>query len=379
MSTRRKYSLGILAAIVLLFLAPEFSRAAQQKAQTLEIGRQAPDFNLPGVDGRNYRLADFADAKILVVVFTCNHCPTAQAYEDRINKLTSDYKSKGVAVVGISPNDPEAVRLDELGYSDMGDTFEETKIRVKDKSYNFPYLYDGKTQAVTTAYGAVATPHLFIFDNQQKLRYAGRFDDSEKTPKQVKSSDAINAIETILAGKKIPVEKAMALGCSIKWANKRASAKAALVSWAREKVTLTTINAKEVSELVKNDTAKLRLINVWATWSEPSVRQIEQFVIANRMYRQRDFELITISADSPAKEQQVLSALKKQQASCKNYLFAEGDIYRLMEAVDKNLLGGVPCTLLIEPGGKVIYRRLGLIEPLELKKTIVEYVGRYYK
>ena len=374
-----KHSLGILAAIVLLFLAPEFSRSAQQKVKTLEIGRQAPDFNRPGVDGRNYRLADFADAKILVVVFTCNHCPTAQAYEDRIKKLTSDYKSKGVAVVAISPNDPQAVRLDELGYSDMGDTFEEMKIRVRDKGYNFPYLYDGKTQAITLAYGAVATPHLFIFDNQRKLRYAGRFDDSEKTPKQVKSNDAINAIEAILAGGKVPVEKTMAFGCSIKWANKRASAKAALVSWAREKVALTTINAKDVSKLVKNDTPKLRLINVWATWSEPSVEQIEQFVIANRMYRRRDFELITISADSPAKEQQVLAALKKQQASCTNYLFTQGDIYQLMKTVDRDLLGGVPCTLLIEPGGKVIYRRLGLIEPLELKKTIVEYVGRYYK
>ena len=374
-----KNSLAVLAAIVVLFLAPEFSRSAQQKVETLEIGRQAPDFNLPGVDGRNYRLADFADAKILVVVFTCNHCPTAQAYEDRIKKLTSDYKSKGVAVVAISPNDPQAVRLDELGYSDMGDTFEEMKIRVKDKGYNFPYLYDGKTQAVTIAYGAVATPHLFIFDNQRKLRYAGRFDDSEKTNQQVKSNDAINAIEAILAGKKVPVEKTMAFGCSVKWASKRESAKAALVSWAGEDVTVTAINAKDVSELVKNDTSKLRLINIWATWSEPSVEQIEQFVIANRMYRRRDFELITISADSPAKEQQVLSALKKQQASCTNYLFAQGDIYQLMEAVDKDLLGGVPCTLLIEPGGKVIYRRLGLIEPLELKKTIVEYVGRYYK
>jgi len=374
-----KYSLGILAAIVLLFLAPEFSRAAQQKAQTLEIGRQAPDFNLPGVDGRNYRLADFADAKILVVVFTCNHCPTAQAYEDRIKKLTSDYKNKGVAVVAISPNDPEAVRLDELGYSDMGDTFEEMKIRTRDKGYNFPYLYDGKTQAVTLDYGAVATPHLFIFDNRRKLRYAGRFDDSEKKPKQVKSNDAINAIEAILAGRKVPVEKTRAFGCSVKWSGKRESAKAALASWAREEVALTAINAKDLSELVKNNTSKLRLINIWATWSVPSVKQLEQFVIANRMYRRRDFELITISADSPAKEQQVLSALKKQQASCKNYLFAQGDIYQFMEAVDKDLLGGVPCTLLIEPGGKVIYRRLGLIEPLELKKTIVEYVGRYYK
>jgi thiol-disulfide isomerase/thioredoxin len=373
-----KHNLGILAAIVVLFLVPTFSRSAQHKVETLEIGRQAPDFNLPGVDGRNYRLADFDDAKILVVVFTCNHCPTAQAYEDRIKKLASDYKNKGVAVVAISPNDPEAVRLDELGYSDMSDTFEEMKIRAGDKGYNYPYLYDGKTQAVAHAYGPVATPHLFIFDSQRKLRYVGRFDDSEK-PKQVKSNDAINAIDAILAGRKVPVEKTMAFGCSIKWADKRASAKAALVSWAKEEVSLTTINAKDVSELVKNNTSKLRLINVWATWSEPSVEQIEQFVIMNRMYRQRDFELITISADSPAKEQQVLSALKKQQASCKNYLFAPGDIYQLMEAVDKELLGGVPYTLLIEPGGNVIYRRLGLIEPLELKKAIVEYVGRYYK
>ena len=99
----------------------------------------------------------------------------------------------------------------------------------------------------------------------------------------------------------------------------------------------------------------------------------------NRMYRRRDFELITVSADSSSKEKQVLAALKKQQASCKNYLFVQGDIYQLTEAVDKDLLGGVPCTFLIEPGGKVIYHRLGSIEPLELKKTIVEYVGRYYK
>ena len=373
-----KHSLGILAVIVLLFFAPAFSRSAQQKIKMLEIGRQAPDFNLPGVDGRNYRLADFAEAKILVVVFTCNHCPTAQAYEDRIIKLTSDYKNKGVAVVAISPNDPEAVRLNELGYSDMGDTFEEMKIRAEDKSYNFPYLYDGKTQTVTSAYGAVATPHLFIFDNQRKLRYVGRFDDSEK-PKQVKSNDTINAVEAILAGKKVPVEKTMAFGCSIKWASKRESARTSLVSWTREEVSLTTINAKDVNELVKNNTSKLRLINVWATWSQPSVEQLGQFVIMNRMYRRREFELITISADSPAKKDQVLSALKKQQTSCQNYLFARGDIYQLMEAVDKDLLGGVPYTLLIEPGGKVIYRRLGLIEPLELKKTIVEYVGRYYK
>jgi thiol-disulfide isomerase/thioredoxin len=229
------------------------------------------------VDGRNYQLLDFAEAKILVVVFTCNHCPTAQAYEDRIIKMTSDYKNKGVAVVAIMPNDPLAVRLDELGYSDMSDTFEEMKIRVKDKGYNFPYLYDGKNQKVAFVYGPVATPHLFIFDNQRKLRYTGRFDDSEKKPNQVNSKDAINAIEAILAGKKVPVEKTMAFGCSIKWADKRDSVKAAFASWAREKVSLEKINAKEVSELVKNNTAKIRLINIWEPAECRAVRAVRYY------------------------------------------------------------------------------------------------------
>jgi peroxiredoxin len=249
-----KHVFGVLMTVALLFLAPAVSRAAQHKIETLEIGSQALDFNLPGVDGRNHQLSDFADAKVLVVVFTCNHCPTAQAYEDRIKKLTSDYKNKGVAVVAISPNDPLAIRLDELGYTDMSDTFEEMKIRAADKGYNFPYLYDGKTQAVARAYGPVATPHLFILDDHRKLRYVGRFDDSEK-PKQVKSNDAINAIEALLAGRKVPVEKTLAFGCSIKWADKRDSVKAAFASWAREEVSLEKINAKEVTELVKNNSS----------------------------------------------------------------------------------------------------------------------------
>jgi hypothetical protein len=121
------------------------------------------------------------------------------------------------------------------------------------------------------------------------------------------------------------------------------------------------------------------LVNVWASWSGPSVKQLQEFVSINRMYRRRDFELITISADSPKRRGKVLSSLKKQQASCRNYLFNSEDKYELMEAIDEDLLGGIPYTILIKPGGKVIYRSVGIIEPLELKKTIVEYLGRYYK
>src|SRR5215218_3122760 len=130
--------------------------------KTLEIGAGAPDFKLQSVDGKMYSLASFKSAQVLVIIFTCNHCPTAQAYEDRIIKLVSDYKSKGVAVVAVNPNDPKSVRLDELGYADLGDSFDEMKLRAKQKAFNFPYLFDGETETMSKAYGPVATPHVFI-------------------------------------------------------------------------------------------------------------------------------------------------------------------------------------------------------------------------
>ncbi len=375
MSKNRKQTLTIVAAV--LFMV-SLSWSAQKQYKNLEIGQKAPDFNLPGVDGRNYKLADFADADVLVIIFHCNHCPTAQAYEGRIKKLAADYRNKGVAIVTISPNDPKSVRLDELGYSDMGDSFEDMKIRAKDMRYNFPYLYDGEDQKVSLAYGPARTPHVYIFDRQRKLRYMGRIDDSEKLH-LVKTKDARNAIEALLRGRKVPVEETPTIGCSIKWADKRESAKRTLELWAREKVTVEMAGAKSIKELIKNDSGKLRLVNIWASWSGPSVKQLREFVTINRMYRKRDFELITISADSPKRRNRVLSALKKQQVSCKNLLFDSEDEYELMTAVDKDLLGGIPYTILIQPGGKVIYRRVGMIEPFELKKTIVGYVGRYYK
>ena len=166
---------------------------------TLAIGSKAPAFSLPGIDGKTYTLSSFAKAKVLVIVFTCNHCPTAQAYEDRIIQLTKDYKSKGVAVVAINPNYPSAVALDELGYSDMGDSFEEMKLRAKDKGYNFPYLFDGVTEKASREYGPVATPHIFIFDQNRMLQYTGRLDAKEK-PGSANAEDARKALDEMLAG-----------------------------------------------------------------------------------------------------------------------------------------------------------------------------------
>ena len=361
----------VLAAVV-MGLA-QFAPAANPKP--LEIGAAAPGFDLPGVDGRNYKLSDFNDAKVLVVIFTCNHCPTAQAYEERVKRLHADYKDKGVALVAISPNDPVAVRLDELGYTDLSDSLEEMKIRAKQRGFAFPYLYDGETQAASRAYGALATPHVFIFDEERKLRYQGRIDDQEV--KEVKSHDARNAIEALLAGMEVPVAKTNVFGCSTKWADKRDEAKRSLEKWEKEAVELKGIDEAGVKALAKNDTKKLRVINVWATWCAPCVSELPEFVTMNRMYRNRDFEMVTISIDAAERKEGALAMLKKLHVSSTNYIY-EGERDAFVAALDGEWQGPVPYTVIIAPGGKVIYRHTGEIDSLEVKGVIADHLGRTY-
>jgi peroxiredoxin len=351
-----------------------------EQPETLKIGASAPDFNLFGIDGKRYSLKSFAAADILAIVFTCNHCPTAQAYEERIKKLTADYKAKKVAVVAISSNDPKAIRLDELGYTDLSDTYADMKIRAKDMAYNFPYLYDGDDQKIALAYGPVATPHIFIFDKNRKLQYNGRIDDVEKPTGTPKNTDARNAIEAMLAGKPVPAPTTKTFGCSMKWASKEQGTQSEQAGWAKEPVSLETIDEAGLKELIQNKTDKLRLINVWATWCGPCVTEFPDFMTMHHMYRGRDFEFVSISADSPDKKAKALKFLQGKYASNKNYIFNVDDKYKLIEAVDPKWQGALPYTILVEPGGKIVYAKQGPIEPAKMKKMIVEnkYVGRYY-
>ncbi len=373
----------VLLAGFLLVLSFGSCFAAEEDFPTLEIGKAAPDFRLPAVDGRQYSLKDFDKAKVLVIVFTCNHCPTAQAYEGRIKRLVTDFRDKGVAFVAISPNDPKAVRLDELGWSDLSDSFEEMKLRAAHKGYNYPYLYDGDTQQVAKAYGPKATPHVFIFDQARKLRYVGRIDDNERRPDEVTSTDTRNAIQALLTGKSVPVEQTRTFGCSIKWADKRASAAAAFETWAQEPVGLEATTPTRLQQLLENKTDKLRLVNVWATWCGPCVIEFPDLITINRMYRHREFELITISADAPENKDQALAFLKKQQASTMNLIFQDS-AYKLFDVLDqfaggKMSSGALPYTMLVKPGGEVIYRHEGKIDPLVVKREIIKVLGNTYK
>jgi len=373
-----KRSFALLFPLCLrLFFSPAF--AADHP--TLAIGTKAPDFKLPGIDGKSYSLASFKDAQILVIAFICNHCPTSQAYEERLIKLTNDYSDKGVKVVAINPNSPSSLEYYELGWSDVGDSFEDMKVRAKEKHFNFPYLYDGEKQITANKYGPVSTPHVFIFDANRILRYNGRIDDMENPQKTPRSQDARNAIEALLNNQEVPVAVTKVFGCSIKWLEKKDWMTKAETKWSNEPVNIDTISITGVSELLKNNSDKLRLINFWNTNNNTSTAGFAGFVTLSRIYVQRDFEFVSICTDNLKDKDKVLKFLQVKESSGTNYLLTEGNTNKMIATVNTKWNGALPFTILIEPGGKIVYSKQGSVDAEELRKIIFNdpFIGRLYK
>ena len=173
----------------------------------MPLGTAAPAFSLPGVDGETRTLDSFSDAELLVVVFTCNHCPYAIACEDRLIAIQEDYRDKGVQLVAINPNDA-------VNYPD--DSFDNMKVRAAEKGFNFPYLRD-ETQEVARAYDAACTPDVFVFDRDRKLLYNGRIDDNWKEPSQVTRNELRELLDAALRGETVDFAHTPSMGCSIKW------------------------------------------------------------------------------------------------------------------------------------------------------------------
>ena len=345
----------------------------------LSLGSPAPDFSLPGVDGKMHRLADYASSPVLAIVFTCNHCPIAQMYEQRIQSLQDDYRDKGVAVVAIEPNDPKAIRIDELDSSDISDTLGEMKIRFEYKHLRYPYLYDGDTQSVTRAYGPQATPHVFVFDKDRKLRYEGRMDNSYRI-EMVKTQDARNAIDAVLAGREVAVKHNGVFGCSTKWQEKSASRVAALRKIAEQPVTVEMATADDLKKLRENPSKHMTLISFWATWCGSCIDEFADLEDTFLMYKVRDFDLVTVSANMPDEKDGVLRMLEKKHATSRNLLFASSETETLQKAFDPAWESAVPYTVLLDSNGKVLYKNLGSVDILELRRTILanlpsDYIG----
>ncbi|MDP6634193.1 MAG: thioredoxin family protein [Phycisphaerae bacterium] len=356
----------------------------------LGIGDAAPDFKLPGVDGKTHTLAEYKDAKILAIVFTCNHCPTSRMYEDAIIKLSTDYAKKGVKLVAISPNDPGALRPDEVAGTVLGDSFEEMKIRAKEKKYPFPYLYDGDTQKAAMAYGATLTPQMFIFDAERKLRYTGAVEGPPYST--AGGPHARVAIEAMLAGKKIVYDRTRPFGCSTKWGFKRRSVDYDTAMWNEKPVTMADIDLAGFKKLAANDSNVLKLICIWSLDDKSSAAAMADLVMLRRIYQHRPLELITVNIDPAAKKKDALALLKKNHAAKPspsrfapidpktpiNYMFTGKNAAELFKALKAKADSkpAAPYSAMIIPGGEVIHTQTKKLNPKGLRAKLVTVFRR---
>jgi thiol-disulfide isomerase/thioredoxin len=366
---------GIFAT---LWLSLSAAGLAAEQPPTLTIGSALPAFSLPGVDGKTYTDQSFRDANVLVLIFTCPHCPTAQAYQERIKKLVTDYSPKGVKLVAINPNHAASVRLDELAYSDLSDSFEEMQERSRHEKFNFIWLDDGPKQELSHKMGPVATPHVFIFDKKRALRFEGRIDDAENES-YATSHDTRNALDALLAGKEPPVTTTRVFGCSVKWADKVTEYAKYKERWAAEPVSLEKADVEMLKAIRANkDSGKLRFINVWATWCGPCISEFDELVEHNLRFRIRQFEMVTISADAPEDEAVVKDFLVKKHASMKNYIIPAELKDKYFDAIDPAAVwkGQLPYTIIVNEKGEVVYREYGALSFLKMRRAIVPELNR---
>lgn len=361
-------SIFLLAALA---FAPALNYGQNAAPPVLALGASAPQFSLPGVDGKTHRLTDYAKAKVLAVVFQCNSCPVSQIYEGRIEKLYQDYKSRGVALVAINPDNPNLARLDDQAYTDVTDSLDDMKIRAAYRHLDYPYLYDGDKQAAAASYGPAATPQIFIFDRDRKLRYMGRIDDNLRES-LVKSQDARNAIDALLADRPVTLATTPVTGCSTRWTSNSTGVAAELTGIEAEPVNLAMASGDDLKKLRANPTGKVLLVNFWATWCGPCVGEFPDLQATYRMYRGRGFDMVTVSENFPEEKAAVLKFLQKQHASSTNLVFGDSDTSAMQEAFDHNMGAGVPFTVVIAPNGDVVYQEEGEITTLALRRAILE-------
>lgn len=394
MKTLRNLTGKVLFTAGLLMVVGLLAVRAQEKITDLQIGDAAPDFELLGIDGKTYSLADFADGKLLMVFFTSNHCPTSHGVEERLLAFLDETDKKDLSFVAINPNHPDGLSIDELSFGIYNDGYEDMIRYAADRGFTFPYLYDGETQDVARAYGCLATPHVFIFDEQRKLRYKGRFDDSMYADAStVKSPDAQNAVQALLTGGEVPVAVTQPMGCSTKWRSKKAGILERMAQWDKTPVDVAPIDTDQVAAVRANGSNNFRLINVWATWCVPCVDEFPILVSAARRFDWRNFDFITISVDHKDQKDAVKAFLEGEGAglsdpgrkrvledgrTTNSYLFTGGNADELMKTLDDQWQGGVPYTVLVNPQGEVVWRNHGVVEEEEMLRQIVNVIGAHY-
>lgn len=342
----------------------------QAEHPTLAIGAPLPDFLLKGVDGKMHGPAEYRASPILVVMFISNHCPASQNYESRMKQLVTDYGSRGVSFIAIAPNGPGAVSPRELNYTDVDDSFDSMVERASYRKFPFPYLYDGDTQQVAHQFGPKVTPHIFIFDQQRRLRFEGRIDDGMREV-NAKTHETRDALDALLAGRPVAVPHTAVFGCSTKWNSSAASKQAEMKEWLAKPVSVDTATLDDLTQLHGNPTHKTLMINFWATWCGPCQVEYTDLITTYLWYRSRDFEFVSVSVDTPAHRATVLRFLQEHHSAIRNLQVDTEDVYKVQKAFDSGWESGVPFTIVLAPDGQVIYRHEGELDVLALRRAIL--------
>jgi thiol-disulfide isomerase/thioredoxin len=336
----------------------------------MKIGSPLPQFALKGIDGKTYTPEMVKDAKVLVIMFTSNHCPASQLYEGREKQLVADYTGKGVAFLAVQPDGPLASAPSEHNFTDVEDDFEGMKERARFRGFTFPYLNDGDQQSLAKALGPRVTPHIFIFDQNRKLRYEGRIDNNLRAERAT-THETRDALEALVAGKEPPVTHTPVFGCSTKWNDETAGTERELSQWAALPVTLETTTNAQLTALRKTAPGKTLIINFWATWCGPCKVEMPEIVKTYQWYRSRGVELVTVSVDAPASRPAALTFLQQVHAPARNLQVDNEDLYAVQAAFDPEWQSGVPLTLVLAPDGHVIYRAEGEADILKMRRALL--------
>ena len=378
--TKLKMLFGLALALVIPVMGQDIPKV-------LPIGSDLPDFSLPGTDGKTYTPADFKDSKVLCIIFTSNHCPDAVAAAARTEQIHQDYKGKGVALVAVNGNNPGSLTPDELGYSPFNDSLAEMTPFAKDFGWTFPYLYDGETQAFVSACGGQSTPHVFLFDADRKLRYTGRMDDAKRDSGAVDKSYLRDALDAVIAGTAVKEPVTRSFGCSTKWLFKKANVAADQTKWEQRPVTVADLDEETSTKIRSNSPKNLRLINFWSTTCGPCVKEFPDLIDAGRRFQTRPLEFISISLD-PADQRPAVSkflesrhaatpdstakSLKEAGLPASNYQWTGGNPDKMAQAIDPEWSGALPHTVLIAPGGKILWRHTGEVDIVEVRRQILK-------
>lgn len=378
--TKLTMLIGLAVALVLPVMGQEIPKV-------LSIGSDLPNFSLPATDGKTYTPDSFKDAKVLCIIFTSNHCPDAVAAAARTEAINQDYKNKGVALVAVNGNNAGALTPDELGYSPFSDSFEEMTPFAKDFGWTFPYLYDGEKQEFVTACGGQSTPHVFLFDAARKLRYTGRMDDAGRNPGAVDKSYLRDALDALLAGTDVKEPVTRSFGCSTKWLFKKANVAADQAAWEKRPVTVADLDEATSKKLRANTTKNLRLINFWTTTCGPCVKEFPDLIDVGRRFQTRSMEFVSISVDPAnlrpavskflesrhaATPDPVAKSLAEEGRTTNNYQWTGGNPDVMAQAIDPEWSGAFPHTVLVAPGGKILWRHTGDLDIVEARRQILK-------